>query len=238
MIFLILFFSRSPWNTTKPKLPDKPHLSHHADLYVEPRAERYPATYKLQPPHRHPVESLYLLNSFNSEMLKHLSESKQHCTVNNVYHLLAERSHAVCLIIFLLYSRDEENHTYDVPSGLNHYIIPRSGLVFFSEMEIYVKAVNQLGVATSLPIRFEPISAGRNARTQPLMSSLLCGEYFWFFFFFNETPISVLYLIRPDTPGLGIRALKNVFFILILINFYHIFLLSEFVVKTTDVFIF
>lgn len=51
-------------------------------------------------------------------------------------------------------------------SGLNRYIIPRAGFAFFSEMEIYVKAVNQLGEATSLPITLEPVSAGRKERKQ------------------------------------------------------------------------
>lgn len=58
------------------------------------------------------------------------------------------------------------NHIYDVPSGQNHYIIPRDELVLFSEMEIYVKAVNELGDATSLPITLEPVSAGRRERTR------------------------------------------------------------------------
>lgn len=53
-----------------------------------------------------------------------------------------------------------------MPSGLSHYIIPREGFMFFFEMEIYVKAVNQLGEATSLPITLEPVSAGRKERKQ------------------------------------------------------------------------
>lgn len=60
-----------------------------------------------------------------------------------------------------------ESHTYDVLSGLNHHIIPRSGFGLSSEMEIYVKAVNGLGEATSLPITLDPIRAGRKERTQP-----------------------------------------------------------------------
>lgn len=60
-----------------------------------------------------------------------------------------------------------ENHSYDVLPGLDHYTVPRSGIVLFSEMEIYVKAVNELGAATSLPITLEPVSAGRKERTQP-----------------------------------------------------------------------
>lgn len=80
---------------------------------------------------------------------------------------MAARSHALCLTEFLLYSRDEyENYIYDVPSGQNQYIIPRAGFVLFSEMEIYVKAVNELGEATSLPITLEPVSAGRKEKTR------------------------------------------------------------------------
>lgn len=79
----------------------------------------------------------------------------------------------------MLHFRDShESHTYDVPSGLNHHIIPRSGFVLFSEMEIYVKAVNELGEATSLPITLEPISAGRKERTQPEWASAVWGTVF------------------------------------------------------------
>lgn len=51
--------------------------------------------------------------------------------------------------------------------GLHHYTVPRSGIVLFSKMEIYVKAVNELGAATSQPITLEPVSAGRKERMQP-----------------------------------------------------------------------
>lgn len=53
-----------------------------------------------------------------------------------------------------------KNHTYEVLPEVRRYTIPRSGFVFFSEMEIYVKAANVLGEATSAPITIEPISAG------------------------------------------------------------------------------
>lgn len=99
---------------------------------------------------------------------------------------------AVRLTVFLLYSRDDKenpNHTYNVPSGQNHYVIPRNGFILFFDMEIYVKAVNQLGEATSLPITLEPVSAGRKERTQSWMSSLLGGEMFQFFFFFSPMEI-------------------------------------------------
>ncbi|XP_045901943.1 granulocyte colony-stimulating factor receptor isoform X2 [Micropterus dolomieu] len=54
-----------------------------------------------------------------------------------------------------------ENHTYKVLPGVHRYTIPRSGFVLFSEMEIYVKAVNELGEATSVPLILEPISAAK-----------------------------------------------------------------------------
>lgn len=53
-----------------------------------------------------------------------------------------------------------KNHTYELLPGVHHYTIPRSDFVLFSEMEIYVKAVNELGEATSVPITLEPVSAG------------------------------------------------------------------------------
>lgn len=54
-----------------------------------------------------------------------------------------------------------ENNTYTLPTGVHHYAIPRSGFVLFSEMGLYVKAVNELGEATSAPITMEPISAAK-----------------------------------------------------------------------------
>uniref|UniRef100_A0A7N8YLA3 Colony stimulating factor 3 receptor n=1 Tax=Mastacembelus armatus TaxID=205130 RepID=A0A7N8YLA3_9TELE len=54
-----------------------------------------------------------------------------------------------------------EKQTYELPTGLHQYTIPRSGFVFFSEMEIYVKAVNELGEATSLPMVLEPVSVAK-----------------------------------------------------------------------------
>lgn len=53
-----------------------------------------------------------------------------------------------------------ENNTYELPPGVHQYTIPRDGFVLFSEIEIYVKAVNDLGEATSVPITLEPVSAG------------------------------------------------------------------------------
>lgn len=50
-----------------------------------------------------------------------------------------------------------ETHTYNLPTGVHRYTIPRSDFVLFSEMEIYVKAVNELGEASSLPITLEPL---------------------------------------------------------------------------------
>ncbi|XP_070768159.1 granulocyte colony-stimulating factor receptor [Enoplosus armatus] len=54
-----------------------------------------------------------------------------------------------------------ENHTYELLTGVHRYTIPRSGFVLFSEMKIYVKAVNELGEATSVPITLEPVSAAK-----------------------------------------------------------------------------
>lgn len=63
------------------------------------------------------------------------------------------------------HSRDsKENHTYEVQPGLHHYTILRSGFVLFSQMQIYVKAVNQLGEVMSPPIVLEPVSAGEKER--------------------------------------------------------------------------
>nr|XP_046254767.1 granulocyte colony-stimulating factor receptor [Scatophagus argus]XP_046254768.1 granulocyte colony-stimulating factor receptor [Scatophagus argus] len=55
----------------------------------------------------------------------------------------------------------KENHTYELLPGVQRYAIPRSGFVLFSEMEIYVKAVNELGEAASEPVTLEPISAAK-----------------------------------------------------------------------------
>ncbi|XP_074539700.1 granulocyte colony-stimulating factor receptor isoform X2 [Halichoeres trimaculatus] len=54
-----------------------------------------------------------------------------------------------------------ENHSYELQPGVHHLVIPRSGFVLFSEMEVYVKAVNDLGEANSAPIILEPISAAK-----------------------------------------------------------------------------
>nr|XP_057909244.1 granulocyte colony-stimulating factor receptor [Doryrhamphus excisus]XP_057909245.1 granulocyte colony-stimulating factor receptor [Doryrhamphus excisus] len=54
-----------------------------------------------------------------------------------------------------------QNHTYELPPGVQSYTIPRTGFVLFSEMEIYVKAVNQLGEASSPPLTLEPISSAK-----------------------------------------------------------------------------
>ncbi|KAM3873055.1 granulocyte colony-stimulating factor receptor [Diretmus argenteus] len=57
-----------------------------------------------------------------------------------------------------------ENHTYEPPTGVHHYTIPRSDFVFYSEMEICVKAANELGEASSVPIIVEPL---RSAKFDP-----------------------------------------------------------------------
>lgn len=54
-----------------------------------------------------------------------------------------------------------ENHSYELQPGVRHFVIPRSGFVLFSDMEVYVKALNKLGEANSAPIILEPISAAK-----------------------------------------------------------------------------
>uniref|UniRef100_A0A7N6AG06 Colony stimulating factor 3 receptor (granulocyte) n=1 Tax=Anabas testudineus TaxID=64144 RepID=A0A7N6AG06_ANATE len=54
-----------------------------------------------------------------------------------------------------------ENHTYKLPTGAHSFTIPRSDFVLFSEMKIYMKAVNELGELTSSPIILEPVSAAK-----------------------------------------------------------------------------
>ncbi|TNN89110.1 Granulocyte colony-stimulating factor receptor [Liparis tanakae] len=54
-----------------------------------------------------------------------------------------------------------ENHTYELLPGRHRYTIPRFGFVLFSDVEIYVKAVNELGEATSAPIILEPVSSAK-----------------------------------------------------------------------------
>lgn len=54
-----------------------------------------------------------------------------------------------------------ENFTYKLLPGKHRYTIPRSDFVFFSEMEIYVKVMNELGETASNPVILEPISAAK-----------------------------------------------------------------------------
>ncbi|KAF3692181.1 Granulocyte colony-stimulating factor receptor [Channa argus] len=54
-----------------------------------------------------------------------------------------------------------ENRTYELQTGADHYIIPRSDFVLFSEMKVYIKADNELGEATSVPVVLEPVSAAK-----------------------------------------------------------------------------
>ncbi|KAF6714996.1 Granulocyte colony-stimulating factor receptor [Oryzias melastigma] len=55
----------------------------------------------------------------------------------------------------------ESNYTYKAPAGVHSYTIPRSDLILFSDMKIYVKAENELGQAISAPITLEPVSAAK-----------------------------------------------------------------------------
>ncbi|XP_041845048.1 granulocyte colony-stimulating factor receptor [Melanotaenia boesemani] len=54
-----------------------------------------------------------------------------------------------------------KNYTYEPPPGVHSYIITRSDFSFFVEMKIYVKAENDLGENTSVPIILEPLSAAK-----------------------------------------------------------------------------
>ncbi|XP_074509200.1 granulocyte colony-stimulating factor receptor-like isoform X1 [Sebastes fasciatus] len=56
-------------------------------------------------------------------------------------------------------SRDpKEKH---MPPGVHSYTIPRVDFSWFVDMEIYVKAVNELGEATSATIKLEPVTAAK-----------------------------------------------------------------------------
>ncbi|XP_049585929.1 granulocyte colony-stimulating factor receptor [Syngnathus scovelli] len=60
------------------------------------------------------------------------------------------------------YIRDLKwNHAYELPPGVRSYTIPRAGFVFFSEMEIYVKAENALGQTSSARLILEPVSSAK-----------------------------------------------------------------------------
>ncbi|XP_010899377.2 granulocyte colony-stimulating factor receptor [Esox lucius] len=54
-----------------------------------------------------------------------------------------------------------ENNTYMLPPDIHHFKIPRAGFVLFSNIEIYVKAVNALGQATSKHLLLEPMSSAK-----------------------------------------------------------------------------
>lgn len=51
-----------------------------------------------------------------------------------------------------------------MPPGVHSYTIPRVDFSWFVDMEIYVKAVNELGEATSATIKLEPVTAGERYR--------------------------------------------------------------------------
>uniref|UniRef100_A0AAQ4PH88 Colony stimulating factor 3 receptor n=1 Tax=Gasterosteus aculeatus aculeatus TaxID=481459 RepID=A0AAQ4PH88_GASAC len=65
-----------------------------------------------------------------------------------------------------------ENNTYEPPPGVHRYSIPRSGFVLFSDIRISVKAVNELGEATSAPLVLEPVMS--KTQCQDLVSVDLC----------------------------------------------------------------
>ncbi|XP_041649322.1 granulocyte colony-stimulating factor receptor isoform X2 [Cheilinus undulatus] len=53
------------------------------------------------------------------------------------------------------------HNIYELPVGVHQHIIPRTGFVLFSDMTVYVKAVNELGEATSAPLILEPVSSAK-----------------------------------------------------------------------------
>ncbi len=76
--------------------------------------------------------------------------------------------------LFPHFSDSHENHTYEPPPGIHRYTIPRFDFVLFLEMEIYVRAVNELGEATTVPIILEPISAGEIKRKCAFNKWFIC----------------------------------------------------------------
>uniref|UniRef100_A0A3Q0SS80 Colony stimulating factor 3 receptor n=1 Tax=Amphilophus citrinellus TaxID=61819 RepID=A0A3Q0SS80_AMPCI len=54
-----------------------------------------------------------------------------------------------------------KKRSYELPKGVHHYTIPRPEFVLYSDMKIYVKAVNELGETTSAPLILEPISSAK-----------------------------------------------------------------------------
>lgn len=59
------------------------------------------------------------------------------------------------------YRRGKSNESYALPAGHHHITIPRSGFSLFSKMTIYVRAVNELGEAKSVPVVLEPVSVAK-----------------------------------------------------------------------------
>ncbi|XP_072317041.1 granulocyte colony-stimulating factor receptor [Eucyclogobius newberryi] len=60
------------------------------------------------------------------------------------------------------YIRDsKKNHSYSVPPGRRHHTIPRSDFTWYSNMEIYVRAQNELGESASAAVVVEPLSAAK-----------------------------------------------------------------------------
>lgn len=57
--------------------------------------------------------------------------------------------------------RDSSNHSYDLPTGQHSYTISHSDFRLFTEMDIYVKAVNELGETKSEPVIVEPLSVAK-----------------------------------------------------------------------------
>lgn len=67
--------------------------------------------------------------------------------------------------------------SYNVPPGHHHYTIPRGGFSWFHDIEIYVKAVNELGETNSEPVILEPFSAAKFQPPQILNIQALPKKY-------------------------------------------------------------
>ncbi|XP_067093930.1 granulocyte colony-stimulating factor receptor [Osmerus mordax] len=57
--------------------------------------------------------------------------------------------------------KSERKKTYEIPLGVHHFTIQRGDFVLFSDMEIFVRAVNALGQATSKHLLLEPVASAK-----------------------------------------------------------------------------
>lgn len=80
--------------------------------------------------------------------------------------------------------RYSENYSYVLPPGQHHYTIPRSNFSLFTDMVIYVKAVNELGETRSAPVTLDPFSAAtlqppEILKVIPLLKKHGCLKMHW-----------------------------------------------------------